>query len=66
LISRGFEVNKDKIHREIMERDVRDSGRDIAPLKQAADAHLIDSTGLSIDTVFRQILDIIKKDVHEK
>jgi len=66
LISRGFEVSKDKTHREIMERDVRDSGRDIAPLKQAADAHLIDSTGLSIDTVFRQILDIIKKDIHEK
>ncbi len=62
LISRGFEVNKDRIHLDIMERDARDSGRDIAPLKKAADAHIIDSTGLSIDDVFRKILDIIIKD----
>jgi len=62
LISRGFEVNGDRIRLEIMERDARDSGRDIAPLKKADDAHLIDSTGLSIDDVFRVILDIIKKD----
>jgi len=45
-----------------MERDSRDSNRDIAPLKKTDDATLIDSTGLSIDDVFRKILDIIKKD----
>jgi cytidylate kinase len=66
LLSRGFEVNEDKIRMEIIERDVRDSGRDIAPLKKAADAYIVDSTGLSIDTVFRKILDIIRRDSHEK
>jgi cytidylate kinase len=62
LLSRGFEVNNDRIRLDIMERDARDSGRDLAPLKKADDAYLIDSTGLSIDDVFRKILDIIKKD----
>lgn len=66
LISRGFEVNENKIRLEIMDRDIRDSGRDIAPLKKAADAYIIDSTGISIDTVFRKILDIIRRDSHEK
>lgn len=61
LLSRGFEVNGDRMRLDIMERDARDSGRDIAPLKKADDAYLIDSTGLSIDDVFRKILDIIKK-----
>lgn len=61
LLSKGFEINGDRIRLDIMERDARDSGRDIAPLKKADDAYLIDSTGLSIDDVFRKILDIIKK-----
>ena len=61
LLSKGFKVNGDRIRLDIMERDARDSGRDIAPLKKADDAYLIDSTGLSIDDVFRKILDIIKK-----
>jgi len=66
LISRGFEVNGDRIRLEIMERDARDSGRDIAPLKKADDAYLIDSSDLSIDEVFLKILAIIKEDAHAK
>jgi cytidylate kinase len=64
LISRGFEVSGDRIRLEIMERDSRDSGRDLAPLKKADDAYLLDSSGLSIDEVFLKILAIINKDVH--
>jgi len=64
LISRGFEVNGDRIRLEIMERDARDSGRDIAPLKKADDAYLLDSSGLSIDEVFLKILAIINEDAH--
>jgi cytidylate kinase len=65
LLSRGFEVDSDRIRLDIMERDARDSNRDIAPLKKTDDAYLIDSTGLSIDDVFRKILDIIKKERDE-
>jgi len=66
LLSRGFEADGDRIRLDIMERDARDSNRDIAPLKKTADAYLVDSTGLSIDGVFRKILDIIKKDSDEQ
>jgi CMP/dCMP kinase len=59
LLSKGFEIDRERIRLDIMERDARDSGRDIAPLKKADDAHVIDSSGLLVDDVFRKILDII-------
>lgn len=62
LMSRGFKADCDRIRLDIMERDARDSNRDIAPLKKTDSAYIIDSTGLSIDGVFRKILDIINKD----
>ncbi len=60
LVSKGFEVDEDLIRREIVERDARDSGRDIAPLRRAEDAFFIDSSGLSIEEVFRSIVAVIE------
>lgn len=65
LLSKGFEVDENKIRMDIIERDARDSTRDIAPLKKPEDAYLIDSTGLSVDDVFRKILAIINEDHHK-
>jgi cytidylate kinase len=65
LLSRGFDINSERIRLDIVERDARDSGRDIAPLKKADDAYLIDSSGLAVDAVFRKILDIINKERNE-
>jgi cytidylate kinase len=47
---------------EILQRDARDSGRDLAPLRKVEDAIPIDSTGLSVEEVFRNILDIVRQD----
>lgn len=66
LISRGFEADCGKIRLDIMGRDSRDSNRDMAPLKKTEDACLVDSTGLSIDDVFRKILAIINKDGNDQ
>lgn len=44
------------LSREIAERDLRDTTRAVAPLKPAPDAHVIDSTGLSIGQVVEQVL----------
>lgn len=56
LAGKGFPVDEEMIRREVMERDARDSGRDIAPLKKADDACVIDSTGVSVMEVARIIL----------
>jgi len=62
LQAKGYDVNKETIRLDILERDARDSGRDLAPLKIAEDAVVIDSTGLSVQEVFRKILGIIGQD----
>lgn len=59
LTARGFEVDQNRIRRDIIERDIRDSNRHIAPLKKAADAWAVDSTGLSIEEVLKKIIEII-------
>ena len=56
LKAKGQSVNLDTIKTEIALRDKQDSEREIAPLKQAEDAILIDSTNLQINEVVEKIL----------
>ncbi len=61
LVAKGTECDIEAIEKDIIERDYRDMHRDIAPLKQADDAILVDSSDLSIDQVAERILDLFKK-----
>ena len=47
--SRGLKGDFDSFVAEILARDARDMGRDNAPLLQAADADLLDTSNLTID-----------------
>src|SRR6266705_5295 len=49
LIEKGISVTLDSLLRDIRERDDRDSSRAAAPLKPAADAIILDTTGLTIE-----------------
>lgn len=60
LVEKGETPDFDKIEADIIERDERDMNRDIAPLKQAEDAVLVDSSDMGIDEVVTVILTIIK------
>lgn len=53
---RGVESIESRVLQEMQDRDARDSGRAIAPLKAAHDALKIDTTGLSPDEVFDRAL----------
>lgn len=46
---------------DIRRRDARDMGRDDSPLKPAADAHLIDTSTMDIETAFRTALAIVEE-----
>jgi cytidylate kinase len=61
LARKGRAVEFDRILAEIRERDARDSGRAVAPLRQAEDAALLDTTDKDIETAFRAAVDIIEK-----
>ena len=56
LKAKGHAADFDKIREEIILRDKQDSEREIAPLAQAEDAILLDSTNLTIDEVVAEIL----------
>ena len=56
LILKGMDVNLEQLEKEIAERDLRDSTREIAPLKQADDAILIDTSFMTIEEVIDTIL----------
>ena len=61
LQNKGINGNFAQILAEIQERDFRDRNREVAPLKPAGDALLLDSTTLSIDEVIAQALDYIQQ-----
>jgi cytidylate kinase len=50
-----------KVATEMAARDESDRTRAVAPLAVAADAHAIDTTGLTIDQVVKAILDIVEQ-----
>ncbi len=64
LAARGLAVNLEKIKKEMNERDEQDSSRQLAPLRPAEDARVVDSTGLTPEEVVERILEIIKEDLH--
>jgi cytidylate kinase len=53
----GGAADPGAVREEVARRDARDSGREIAPLRPAADAIRIDSTALDADEVVRRMLD---------
>ena len=61
LVDRGQSAELDDIIREVKERDTRDSQRPVAPLKQAEDAELVDSSNLDIDEVVMRIVSRVRE-----
>ncbi|MFW5968289.1 MAG: (d)CMP kinase [Persicimonas sp.] len=57
----GMDADLDDVYDEIVERDRRDTERDIAPLQKADDAVEIDTTDMEIDEVVERILDEVEK-----
>ena len=55
LTEKGVDCDLEEIKRDIAERDRRDMTRETAPLKQAEDAVLIDSSHMTIDEVVAAI-----------
>ena len=59
LKDKGVSANLDSLLHEIAARDERDAGRAVAPLKPAADAVLVDSTGMPITEVIDRVLAVL-------
>lgn len=58
--SAGRAIDDATVLADILKRDERDMSRAAAPLKQAADAHLLDTTNMDISTAIRAAIDIVE------
>ena len=56
LIEKGFSANLPDLLLDLQQRDARDSQRNVAPLRQEADARLLDTTALTIEEAVNQVL----------
>lgn len=57
----GVSIEHDEVRSAIEQRDMLDSTRSAAPLRQADDAELIDTTGLSADAVADRIVALAER-----
>lgn len=60
LKEKGLSVTLATLQHEIEARDARDASRTVAPLKPAADAVFIDTTGMGIDDVVAKVLAVVQ------
>jgi cytidylate kinase len=52
-------ISEAEVLADIRRRDERDKNRAAAPLRQASDAYLLDTTNLDIDAAFKAAIDLI-------
>ncbi len=61
LHGKGVEVSQDQMEDEIAARDDYDSSREVAPLKAADDAIMVDTTDMTIEQVVDSVAEIIEE-----
>ena len=61
MLEKGIDCDLDRVKLEIEARDKNDSERAAAPLKQAPDAVLLDTTNLSFDESVEAVLKLVKE-----
>jgi len=59
---KGIHITIEESNENLTNRDTRDTNRNVAPLKVASDALLVDSSNLSVEQVMKKILDFIRTD----
>ena len=66
LLAKGVETDFDEVLQDIIRRDEQDMNREVAPLRQAEDAVLVDTTHIGFDESFALLCAIIRKRMEEE
>jgi len=53
----GYDASIQDLVADIIQRDLRDKSRAVAPLKPAADAVIIDNSGMEVTEVFQMVIE---------
>jgi cytidylate kinase len=65
MAEKGMPDTYEQVLEDLKKRDYQDMNRPVEPLRQAPDAVLVDTTGLSFDEVVEAILKIVEAKRHE-
>jgi len=65
LVEKGVKTTPEEVLSDMKKRDANDSGREFAPLKQAEDSVLVDTTGNTLEKSVELLKDIIIKNLNE-
>ena len=60
LLKSGLTITLEKVFEDLRERDCRDRSREHSPLKISSNAHLIDTTELSIETAITRAIELVR------
>ena len=61
LLERGMQAHYEDVLADIRARDARDFGREVAPLRQAADAILLDTSDFDVDEAIAEALRLVRR-----
>ena len=65
LIGKGQQVTRGSVLHDVVERARQDMSRAVAPLKQAEDAVLLDTSKMTLDESIEAVLQIIRKKIED-
>ena len=60
LKRKGLRASLPELEREVAERDARDRGRSVSPLRAADDAVVVDTTSMALDAVVERVLEVVR------
>ena len=63
LLAKGMQADYNQVLEEMIQRDYQDSHRAIAPLKQADDAVLVDTSDMNLEQVLETLNKIVKENI---
>lgn len=63
LLAKGMQADYNQVLEEMVQRDYQDSHRAIAPLKQADDATLVDTSDMNLEQVLEALETIVKEKI---
>ena len=62
LCKAGKTISLAEVAEDIRQRDLQDIGRDVSPLEPAADARILDTTGLEVEAIVDEILSLAREE----
>ena len=61
LKEKGSDITEAQVLEDVLQRDYNDTHREIAPLRQAEDAVLVDTTALDLEASYQLLLNTIRE-----